>query len=95
MERNTVPSGDSGSSAPDVNCGLYPLRYQNSPDMPRLALQVRDHPTLIANLDENPLAAASQDLGLQWILKWIVCDHNPSKIHRTFFARNLFRWIVC
>src|ERR1019366_7369128 len=43
--------GDSSSSAPDVNCGLDPLRDRNRPDMSRLALQVRDHPMLLANLD--------------------------------------------
>ena len=43
--------GNSGSSAPDVNRGLDPLRDRNRPDMSSLALQVRDHPMLCPNLD--------------------------------------------
>src|SRR5882762_2280954 len=43
--------GNSGSSAPDVNRSLDPLRDRNRPDMSRLALQVPDHPMLFPNLD--------------------------------------------
>ena len=34
--------GNSGSSAPDVNCGLDPLRNRNRPDMSRLVRIPRD-----------------------------------------------------